>query len=168
MREADEKLRDSRLVFYKEDIDKIDKMLEEMLRLSKAKCALLIDKDGHLVTKQGGSSSYDTDTIAALVAGSFAATKEMARILGEEEFSVLFHQGKKDNIHLTLVGNRTLLAIIFDDKTTVGMVRLYSNEVTKKMVQVFQDAGKRTGPAPQVAKGYADAAQNKVDEFFRD
>jgi predicted regulator of Ras-like GTPase activity (Roadblock/LC7/MglB family) len=168
MREADEKLRDSRLVFYKEDIDKIDKMLEEMLRLSKAKCALLIDKDGHLVTKAGGSSSYDTDTIAALVAGSFAATKEMARILGEEEFSVLFHQGKKDNIHLTLVGNRTLLAIIFDDKTTVGMVRLYSNEVTKKMVQVFTDAGKKTTPQPQLDKGYADASRNKVDEFFRD
>lgn len=168
MREADEKLRDSRLVFYKEDIDKIDKMLEEMLRLSKAKCALLIDKDGHLVTKQGGSSSYDTDTIAALVAGSFAATKEMARILGEEEFSVLFHQGKKDNIHLTLVGNRTLLAIIFDDKTTVGMVRLYSNEVTKKMVTVFNEAGKKTAQAPKVADGYADAARSKVDEFFRD
>lgn len=169
MREADEKLRDSRLVFYKEDIDKIDKMLEEMLRLSKAKCALLIDKDGHLVTKQGGSSSYDTDTIAALVAGSFAATKEMARILGEEEFSVLFHQGKKDNIHLTLVGNRTLLAIIFDDKTTVGMVRLYSNEVTKKMVNVFNEAGKKpAGSGQQVDKGYADAARSKVDEFFRD
>lgn len=168
MREADERLRDSRLVFYKEDIDKIDKMLEEMLRLSKAKCALLIDKDGHLVTKQGGSSSYDTDTIAALVAGSFAATKEMARILGEEEFSVLFHQGKKDNIHLTLVGNRTLLAIIFDDKTTVGMVRLYSNEVTKKMVAVFTDATKKTREVPKVAEGYTDAARNKVDEFFRD
>jgi predicted regulator of Ras-like GTPase activity (Roadblock/LC7/MglB family) len=139
-----------------------------MLRLSKAKCALLIDKDGHLVTKQGGSSSYDTDTIAALVAGSFAATKEMARILGEEEFSVLFHQGKKDNIHLTLVGNRTLLAIIFDDKTTVGMVRLYSNEVTKKMVLVFNEAGKKAQGSAQVDKGYADAAQNKVDEFFRD
>ncbi len=168
MREADERLRDSRLVFYKEDIDKIDKMLEEMLRLSKAKCALLIDKDGHLVTKQGGSSSYDTDTIAALVAGSFAATKEMARILGEEEFSVLFHQGKKDNIHLTLVGNRTLLAIIFDDKTTVGMVRLYSNEVTKKMVAVFTDATKKNREIPKVAEGYTDAARNKVDEFFRD
>ena len=168
MREADERLRNSRLVFYKEDIDKIDKMLEEMLRLSKAKCALLIDKDGHLVTKSGGSSSYDTDTIAALVAGSFAATKEMARILGEEEFSVLFHQGKKDNIHLTLVGNRTLLAIIFDDKTTVGMVRLYSNEVTKKMVQVFTDASKKTGPKPTMESGYSSAAQNKVDEFFKD
>ena len=168
MREADERLRDSRLVFYKEDIDKIDKMLEEMLRLSKAKCALLIDKDGHLVTKQGGSSSYDTDTIAALVAGSFAATKEMARILGEEEFSVLFHQGMKDAIQLSLIGERTLLATIFDDKTTVGMVRLYSNEVTKKMVAVFTEASKKTTPSAKVADGYADAARSKVDEFFRD
>ena len=56
-----------------------------------------------------------------VVAGAFAATKEMARHLGEEEFSVLFHQGKKDSIHLTLIGDRTLMTIIFDERTTIGL-----------------------------------------------
>ena len=54
------------------------------------------------------------DTISALVAGSFAATKEMARLLGEDEFTAMFHQGERDNIQLSLVGDRTLLTILFD------------------------------------------------------
>ncbi|MGE0144968.1 MAG: roadblock/LC7 domain-containing protein, partial [Planctomycetota bacterium] len=140
---ANERLRHDRLTFYKEDVDKIDRLLAEFLRLSGAKCALLIDKEGHLVTRKGEVRSIDMDTISALVAGSFAATKEMARLLGEEEFTALYHQGTRDNIQLSLVGDRTLLTILFDDRTTVGMVRLYANETAKKLGEVFADAEKR-------------------------
>ena len=65
-----EKLRHDRLTFYKDDIEQIDKLLAEFLRLSGAKCALLIDKEGHLVTKRGEQRTIDIDTISALVAGS--------------------------------------------------------------------------------------------------
>lgn len=137
-RDQDGILKDRRLIFYQKDVEEIDKVLDEFLRLSESRCALLIDKEGHLVTRKGITASLDMDTISALVAGSFAATKEMARLLGEEEFSVLFHQGKKDNIQLTLIGERTLLAVIFDDRTTVGMVRLYATEASTKLVKVFE------------------------------
>ena len=62
---------------------------------------MLVDKDGHLITQEGSTEKTDTDTISALVAGCFAATREMARILGEEEFTALFHQGRRDNLQLT-------------------------------------------------------------------
>ena len=165
----DDQLRQQRLVFYKDDLARIDRMLQDFLQLSKAKCALLIDKDGHLVTRTGTGVTYDLDTISALVAGSFAATKEMARLLGEEEFSVLFHQGVKDNIQLSLIGERTLMAVIFDDKTTVGMVRLYSAEVGKKLYTVFQEIlSRKPGDkgAEKIDKGFGDAAQNKLDDMF--
>ncbi|MEK7484966.1 MAG: roadblock/LC7 domain-containing protein [Planctomycetota bacterium] len=143
-RDQDGILKDRRLIFYQRDVEEIDKVLDEFLRLSESRCALLIDKEGHLVTRKGLTASLDIDTISALVAGSFAATKEMARLLGEEEFSVLFHQGKKDNIQLTLIGERTLLAVIFDDRTTVGMVRLYATEASTKLVKVFEHVNKNT------------------------
>lgn len=164
-----EKLREQRLVFYKDDMDRIDRVLAEFLKLSNSRCAFLIDKDGHLVTKQGKSDGYDTDTISALVAGSFAATKQMAKILGEEEFSVMFHQGVRDNIQLTLVGDRTILSVIFDDKTTVGMVRLYGNEVAKKLGEMFKEMAARKASAPADAGMRADygaAAKNKLDDLF--
>lgn len=165
----DEELRQKRLVFYQEDLVRIDRMLKDFLDLSKGKCALLIDKDGHLVTRQGMAGTFNLDTISALVAGSYAATKEMARLLGEEEFSVLFHQGKKDNIQLSLVGDRTLLAVIFDERTTVGMVRLYSTEVAKKLSGLFNDITTRkagTGGTEQIDKKFGEAASGRLDDLF--
>ena len=165
---ANEKLRYDRLTFYQEDMDQIDKLLGEFLRLSGAKCALLVDKDGHLVTKRGEVRTIDMDTISALVAGSFAATKEMARLLGEEEFSALFHQGARDNIQLSLVGERTLLTILFDDRTTVGMVRLYANETAKKLAVIYRKAAERQAEQgdPSLDADYGDDAKRKLSNLF--
>ncbi len=161
-----ERLRQDRLTFYKDDIDRIDKLLAEFLRLSGAKCALLIDKEGHLVTKRGELRTIDIDTISALVAGSFAATKEMARLLGEDEFTAMFHQGERDNIQLSLVGDRTLLTILFDDRTTVGMVRLYANETAKKLADIYRDVIGRGDQAPDLGGAYGTDAKKTLDKLF--
>ena len=166
------KLRTDRLDFYKDDIARINRLLREFLRLSSAKCALLIDKEGHLVTKQGVTRSLDMDTISALVAGSFAATKEMARLLGEDEFTALFHQGKNDNIQLSLVGDRTLLTVIFDDSTTIGMVRLYSTETAKKLGRIYVDVVRRqaSGELPEgeedISESFGRDAQSALDDIL--
>ena len=161
-----DKLRHDRLTFYKDDIDQIDKLLAEFLRLSGAKCALLIDKEGHLVTKRGELRTIDIDTISALVAGSFAATKEMARLLGEEEFTAMYHQGERDNIQLGLVGDRTLLTILFDDRTTVGMVRLYANETAKKLADIYRASQERHGDDPGLGEAYGQDAKKSLDKLF--
>ncbi len=144
--------------------------MENFLKLSDSKANILIDKDGHMVTKAGATEDMDLLTISALVAGSFAATREMAKLLGEEEFSVLFHQGKKDSVQLSLIGDRTLLATIFDERTTIGMVRLYAKEATAKLMAVFRDIDSRAddGGEQVAAKlgDYTEKAQEAVDEFF--
>lgn len=168
MVKEDEALRQQRLIFYKEDIDKIDKILQEFIRVTSAKCAILIDKDGHLVTKHGQTLTYDMDTVSALVAGSFAATKQMAKLLGEEEFSIMFHQGRKDNIQLSLVGERTILAIIFDDATTIGMVRFYSSQTSAKLAELFSEIASR-GKDKQtetIKKDFGEVAKGKLDDIF--
>ena len=125
-----------------------------------------------MVTRQGVTRDIDIDTISALVAGSFAATKEMARVLGEDEFSVLFHQGKTDNIQLSLVGDRTLLTVIFDEATTVGMVRLYAAETSKRLTELFEKHEREAKANPdKVAKedlseGFVGSAKDKLDDLF--
>ncbi len=165
---ANERLRQDRLLFYKDDIEKIDHLLGEFLRLSGAKCALLVDKEGHLVTRRGELRTIDIDTISALVAGCFAATKEMARLLGEAEFSALFHQGARDNIQLTLVGDRTLLTILFDDRTTVGMVRLYASETAKKLADIYAVTIERSRASTEAPLGneYNSDAKKTLDKLF--
>lgn len=168
MRDED-KLRRQRLVFYSEDMEKIDRYMSEFLKLSGAKCALLVDKEGHLVTKRGESGDFDLDTISALVAGSFAATREMARILGDEQFSVLLHQGEKENIQLSLVGERTLMTVIFDESTTLGVVRLYADEITKKLGKLFEKIASRGGVAPAgeaISEDFSAGAKTRLDDLF--
>lgn len=120
-----------------------------------------------MVTKAGSTDDFDMQAVSALVAGSYAATREMARLLGEEEFSVLFHQGKKDNIQLTLVGDRTILATVFDERTTIGMVRLYAKEAADKLQKIFAGIGKRHDDGSSaLGKEFSESAKAHLDNFF--
>ena len=87
--ETDQKLRKTRLIFYEDDIERINKALMNYQNLSKSRCNMLIDVEGHPVTQVGSTEGINLETIAALVAASFAATKEVAKILGENEFTSL-------------------------------------------------------------------------------
>ena len=160
---------DDTLIIYEEEIATIDGILKGMLKGAEAKCALLVDKDGHLITRQGFTHSLDTTALAALLAGSFASTKEIAKLVGEPEFSVLFHQGKKDHIHMSIVGERSILVVIFDDRTTIGMVRLYAKEAAAELTRVFQEILERKHEdMGGLSDDFSDKAQEKLDDIFQD
>jgi predicted regulator of Ras-like GTPase activity (Roadblock/LC7/MglB family) len=144
---SDAELRKDRLRFYREEMTEINQTLRNFLTRAKANAAFLVDKDGHLITKEGTDERVDVDAICGLVAGAFAATKQMALILGEETFLNLFHQGKRVNIQVTLVGNRTILAVVFDENTTIGMVRLYLAEAASTLTTIFERILQRTEAA---------------------
>lgn len=161
---------DDSLIIYEEEINQIESFISKMLKGCEAKCALLVDKDGHLITRQGFTHSLDTTALAALLAGSFASTKEIARLVGEPEFSVLFHQGKKDHIHMSLVGDRSILVVIFDDRTTIGMVRLYAKETSIELAKVFEKImqNSQAGGQEGISSDFANMAQDKLDDIFHD
>ena len=165
---SDKKLRDTALVFYEEDVEAIQSVLDAFLKKSAARCALLVDKDGHMINARGKTDDVDLDTISALVAGSFAATKALAHQFGEEDFTALFHQGRSGNLQLSLIADRALLTALFDDSTTIGMVRLYATEAAKRLTSIFEKklrepqggGGKGLG-----AEGEFDAS-GALDEMF--
>lgn len=161
---------DDALIMYEAEIKKIESLLSKLLKGAEAKCALLVDKDGHLITRQGFTHSLDTTALAALLAGSFASTREVARLVGEDEFSVLFHQGKKDHIHMSIVGERSILAVVFDDRTTIGMVRLYAKDTSRELAQVFEEVKANAADSPPlgVSDEFAEMAGNKLDDIFQD
>ena len=158
------------LIIYEEEITQIEALMSKMLQSAEAKCALLVDKDGHLITRQGFTHSLDTTALAALLAGSFASTKEIARLVGEPEFSVLFHQGKKDHIHMSLIGERSILVVLFDDRTTIGMVRLCAKETTVGLTKIFDQImqNSQTKAPSAVSNNFASMAQDKLDDIFQD
>lgn len=133
--------------------------------LSKSKCNILVDIEGHAVTQVGDTEGIDLETIAALVAASFAATKEVAKILGQTEFTTLTHQGKVESIQLTLIGDRTILATIFDSKTTIGMVMFYTKELVEKLAKIFDEIANRKQEV-HFEEGFGNDVSDVLDDLF--
>ena len=165
--ETDRRLKERRLIFYEDDVERINKALENYQSLSKSKCNILIDIEGHPVTQVGTTEGINLETISALVAASFAATKEVAKILGQDEFTTLTHQGKLESIQLTLVGERTILATIFDNNTTIGMVMFYTKELVEKLNVVFKEIATRKRDV-KFEEGFENMAKDVLDDMFGD
>jgi predicted regulator of Ras-like GTPase activity (Roadblock/LC7/MglB family) len=122
------------LVITEAQLADIDAALDEMLTGAKASSVLLINSDdGSLITARGVSEELDTTSLAALAAGAFASTREIARLIGEPEFTVLFHQGRRAHVHVNLAGDRGLLMTLFADDTTVGLVRLCARKTCARI-----------------------------------
>ncbi|MFT4539016.1 MAG: putative regulator of Ras-like GTPase activity (Roadblock/LC7/MglB family) [Planctomycetota bacterium] len=167
MKISDHELRTNRLVFYSQDVNRLDAELDSFLELSGARSALLIDREGHSVTRRGEAPVESEETLAALVAGSFAATSQMAALLGEQEFSSLFHQGARQSIQLSLVGGRTLLAILWDERTNLGLVRFYAQETGRRLANVFQEIECRPVPVDEnLSDNYSAEATAALDDLF--
>jgi predicted regulator of Ras-like GTPase activity (Roadblock/LC7/MglB family) len=161
----DESLRKNRLVFYENDVQRLNAEIDTFLELSKARCALLVDRDGHLVTRRGEPVKTSEETISALIAGSFAATREMARLLGENEFAILFHQGTRDSIQLQLIGERTLLATLFDGRTNLGMVRFYAQESAARIQEILDDVSSQDR-SPDLGADFGASAEDALDKLL--
>ena len=130
------------LVISVEALPELERALDDMLRRSQAECALLISRDdGSLITARGFVRSLDTTSLAALAAGTFASAREIARLIGEPEFSVLFHQGQREHIHVGIAGEHALVMILFNDLTTVGLVRLCGRECGAEIQDILSRSG---------------------------
>ena len=99
-------------------------VLKKLLADSYAKVVFLVDKNGSLLASAGETRDFDTTSLASLAAGNIAATGGLASLIGEKEFSILFHEGERDNMHISVVANRLILVVIFDRRSSVGLVRL--------------------------------------------
>ena len=118
----------------KEDVGTLDQILGDYLQKSEAVFSVVIDRGGTVIAQQGEEGKMDVTIVAALAAGSFAATRELARRIGEDEFSALYHQGKDHHILMNALDEQTIIITIFDEKTTVGLVRFYTVNVADQLV----------------------------------
>ena len=126
-------------VLKHEEYNQIKQDLDEFLDNSEARTALLLDRGGNIIISSGNSVSDSIDMVSALVAGAFAATKELATLLGEKEFSNIFHQGSKTSIFISSVGEEVLLLALFSDETNAGLVKMYALTTCRKCSNLFKE-----------------------------
>ncbi len=124
--------------------------LKRLLADSYAKVVFLVEKNGSLMASAGETGDFDTTSLASLAAGNIAATGGLASLIGEKEFSILFHEGERDNMHLTVVANRLILVVIFDRRSSVGLVRLRVRRAAVDLERILREVDAK---AEQVEEG---------------
>jgi len=110
-----------------------------------AKAVFLVDKNGTLIVSTGETSGVDVTALASLAAGNIAATGGLANLIGEKEFSILFHEGERDNMHISVVADRLILVVIFDRRSSVGLVRLRVKRASEELARILASVEQKAG-----------------------
>src|SRR5437868_15503756 len=121
-----------------EDVAKLDGVLGNFLKKTEADLTVVIDRGGNVISQCGDHDVIDVMTIAALAAGSFAATRELARRIGEVEFNALYHQGNGSHMFMNSVDDDTIMITVFGPRTTVGLVRFYSTGAAQSVAGILK------------------------------
>jgi len=118
----------------------IEREMVLYIKASRAKCVILLSKDGHLISQSGYISEFNLQPISALIGGIFSSTQALARLVQEEKFKAMFQEGSKWNVYFCLVAEHFILATIFDKSTVVGMIRHAADESEKALTPHLEKA----------------------------
>src|SRR6185369_14962495 len=128
-----------------EDVATLDGVLGDFLKKSEADLTVVIDRGGNVISQFGDRDVMDVTIIAALAAGSFAATRELARRIGEVEFNALYHQGNGSHMFMNSVDEDTIMITVFCTRTTVGLVRFYSAATAQAVSKLLKSLDPNAG-----------------------
>lgn len=126
------------LVINDEQLRLLDDVLAKLRRVSGSKFVAVISTSGQPITTSPADIESDTLSLAALTASSYAAARQLAEVLNEREFTILFHEGRESNLHVVQITDQVLLLIMFGRETQVGRVRLYTTRALEVLRPVFE------------------------------
>ncbi|MEO8032881.1 MAG: roadblock/LC7 domain-containing protein [Acidobacteriota bacterium] len=159
------------LVMYEEEYQQIKDTLQRLQVDSNSKIVFLVDKNGQQIAAHGDMKGVDATSLASLTAGNVAATDGLAKLIGEKEFSILFHEGERDNIHISLVAQRVILVVIFDEKSSLGLVRLRVKKASVELEKTFEELlrkseAERGNMANRFDSPFAEITDEDIDSLF--
>lgn len=159
------------LILFDEEYRKIQDAISRLRRDANALSVFMIDRSGQSIASAGDVADVDATALASLTAGNVAATEGLARLVGERQFSSLFHEGEKQHIHITLVGGKVILATVFDEGSSLGLVRLRVRKATAELVGIFDTVTDKA--ALEANRGehespFAEITDDDIDSLFAD
>jgi predicted regulator of Ras-like GTPase activity (Roadblock/LC7/MglB family) len=158
------------LVLQEEDLRRFQDLLERLRQDANAKLTVLLDKNGQQLARAGDLHDIDPTALASLAAGNVAATEGLAQLIGEREFSILFHEGENDHLHINVVGGRSILVVLFDERSSLGLVRLRVKKATAELVGMVDDIHTRAESTRVSPFGgsspFAEITDEDIDALF--
>jgi predicted regulator of Ras-like GTPase activity (Roadblock/LC7/MglB family) len=151
------------ILLREQQYHQIKAVLARLRMDASAKVVFLVDKDGQEIASQGEVGNLDTTSLASLAAGNVAATGGMAQLIGEKEFPTLSHEGEKESIHISVVG-RLLLVVVFDERSSLGLVKLRSKQVSQQLAAMFDEIA--AGDYDDLDSPFAEITDEDIDSLF--
>jgi predicted regulator of Ras-like GTPase activity (Roadblock/LC7/MglB family) len=154
------------MIMREPQYDRIVSVLHKLRAESLSRVVFLVDKNGQPIAVQGDVSNIDTTSLASLAAGNVAATGGMAQLIGEKEFPTLSHEGERESIHICIIG-RTLLVVVFDDRSSLGLVKLRVKQASRELAAIFEDVERdSTAKREQDDSLFAGITDDDIDSLF--
>ena len=159
-------------VIFEEQVQQLNQLLTRLRIEANARAAFLIDRNGQQIAAVGDDlEQMDPTSLASLTAGNVASTDALAKLIGEKEFSALVHEGDRDNMHISMVNARIILLVLFDERSSLGLVRLRVRKANESLVSVFQEVDKRQASdgaqgKAAVAAAFAEITDDDIDSLF--
>lgn len=155
------------MVMHEAEYHRITGVCERLTREANAKVVFLVDKNGQLIASSGATNNIDTVSLASLTAGNIAATGGLAKLIGEREFSILFHEGERDNLHISIVGQRVILVVLFDARSSLGLVRLRVKKASEELGGIFEELQRKL-EGPGAPSFFAEITDEDIDNLFNE
>lgn len=155
----------TQLVMYEEEFSRINTVCDRLTKDANARVVFLVDKNGQLISAAGQTNNIDTTSLASLTAGNVAAMGGLAKLIGENEFPMQFHQGSTVSLLSALIGTRVVLVVIFDNRTSQGLVQLRVKKASAELQAIF-DALLRKNDSPGAGSPFAEISDDDIDNLF--
>jgi len=152
-------------ILSESDAKAFEAIAHQLVAEALGKAAFILDQDGQILAASGELQGLDTTSLATLAAGNAAATGAMASILRERAFTTQYHEGQSSNIHMQLVGERVLLLVVFDHRSSLGLVRLRARRAEQKILDLLESMDLQSSDLP---KGMPEITDEDIDRLFND
>ncbi len=116
--------RSSDLIVSAAILDDVRNYLTQEVMSEGISSMLVIDDAGSLIISVGDKPSLDVTSLAAVAAANYAATQQIARLIGERDFVLLFYKGHDESFHFTRVGEEYIIITVFENSLSLGLLRL--------------------------------------------
>src|SRR6184192_3517345 len=157
---------DTPIIMREQQYGRIVAALSKLRLDSFSRVVFLVDKNEQEIAVQGEVGGLDTTSLASLAAGNVAATGGMAQLIGEKEFPTLSHEGERESIHICIIG-RTLLVVVFDDRSSLGLVKLRVKQSSRDLSALFDEIARLAAERKESEEAlFAEITDDDIDSLF--
>lgn len=165
--ERTSRMSQSPFILQEEQFVRIKSVLERVRVECAARVVFLVDRDGQTIAFDGDLDGMDTTSFSSLAAGNVAATTSMAKLIGEDVFPAVVHEGEHESIFISVIG-RSLLVVVFDERSTIGLVKLRAKRASHDIAAILEDVIRDSAVVGAAASHlFGDISDDDLDSLFR-